>query len=184
MNNNLISMTPDGRYWIRRWRHIRETNMSKDWRGMKRLSALFTLPYWKVFTWIMYSKVLNLAHNNVIPNITCSQRINDFFSRLRLRFIGACAGSSHKPLACLYAHRKKSSPKQWWFFFQFEGDKGWSIGGKKKNHEEVTALSITTPRARQKKTIFSKLHHKNGSKFYQCFFMSRYTQYLLQTKNS
>ena len=35
-----------------------------------------------------------------------------------------------------------------------------------------------------KKSIISKLHHKNGSKFYQFFFMSRYTQYLLHTKNS
>ena len=43
---------------------------------------------------------------------------------------------------------------------------------------------VEQPRERQKKSIFSKLHHKNGSKFYQFFFMSRYTQYLLHTKNS
>ena len=48
-------------------------------------------------------------------------------------------------------------------------------------HREVTPLSSRTPRARQKKSIFSKLHHKNESKFYQFFFMSRYTQYLLHT---
>ena len=30
----------------------------------------------------------------------------------------------------------------------------------------------------QKKSSFGKLHHQNGSKFYQMFFMSRYTQYL------
>ena len=30
----------------------------------------------------------------------------------------------------------------------------------------------------QKKSSFGKLHHQNGSKFYQIFFMSRYTQYL------
>ena len=33
-----------------------------------------------------------------------------------------------------------------------------------------------------KKPTFSKLHHQNGSKFHRCFFMSRYTQYLLQRK--
>jgi hypothetical protein len=36
----------------------------------------------------------------------------------------------------------------------------------------------------QKKTTFSKLHHQNGSEFYQLFFMSRYTWYLLHGKNS
>jgi hypothetical protein len=35
----------------------------------------------------------------------------------------------------------------------------------------------------QKKSTFSKLHHQNGSKFYQFFFMSRYTWYLLHSKN-
>jgi hypothetical protein len=35
----------------------------------------------------------------------------------------------------------------------------------------------------QKKSTFSKLHHQNGSKFYQIFFMSRYTWYLLHGKN-
>ena len=35
----------------------------------------------------------------------------------------------------------------------------------------------------QKKSIFSKLHHQNGSKFYQFLFMSRYTWYLLHSKN-
>ena len=49
LNNNPIPVRPDGRYWIRRWKQIRETNMPKDRRRMKRLSALFTLPYWKVF---------------------------------------------------------------------------------------------------------------------------------------
>ena len=34
----------------------------------------------------------------------------------------------------------------------------------------------------QKKPTFSKLHHQNGSKFYQFFFMSRYTWYLLHGK--
>ena len=39
---------------------------------------------------------------------------------------------------------------------------------------------------RDKKKIytFSKLHHKNGEMFYQYFLMSRYTQYILHTKNS
>ena len=40
-----------------------------------------------------------------------------------------------------------------------------------------------TPRVRQKKSTFSKLHHKNGSQFYHNFLMSRYTKYLLHTKN-
>ena len=44
------------------------------------------------------------------------------------------------------------------------------------------ALHNTT--CETKKTTFSKLRHKNGSKFYQFFFMSRYTQYLFHTKNS
>ena len=35
----------------------------------------------------------------------------------------------------------------------------------------------------QKKYTFSKLYHQNGSKFYQCFFMSRYTWYLLHGKS-
>ena len=34
----------------------------------------------------------------------------------------------------------------------------------------------------QKKSTFFKLHHQNGSNFYQLFFMSRYTWYLLHSK--
>jgi hypothetical protein len=49
LNSDLILVKPDGRYTIRRWRQIRETNMPKDRRAMKRLSALFTLPYCKIF---------------------------------------------------------------------------------------------------------------------------------------
>ena len=33
------------------------------------------------------------------------------------------------------------------------------------------------------KSTFSKLHHQNGSKFYQMFFRSRYTWYLLHSIN-
>ena len=47
-----------------------------------------------------------------------------------------------------------------------------------------TPLSSRTPLARQKNYTFSKLYHKNGSKFYQFFFLNRYTQDLLHTKNS
>ena len=36
----------------------------------------------------------------------------------------------------------------------------------------------------KKKIIFSKLHHQNGSTFIKFFSMSRYTRYLLHTKNS
>ena len=52
------------------------------------------------------------------------------------------------------------------------------------SHGEVTPLSSRTPRARQKKSVFFKLHHKIGSKFYQFYFMSRYTRNVLDTKNS
>ena len=34
----------------------------------------------------------------------------------------------------------------------------------------------------QKKFTFGKLHHQNESKFYQFFFMSRYTWYLLHIR--
>jgi hypothetical protein len=36
---------------------------------------------------------------------------------------------------------------------------------------------------RTKKSTFSKLHHQNGSNFYQIFFTSRYTWYLLRSRN-
>jgi hypothetical protein len=49
LNSDLILVKPDGRYTIRRWRQIWETNTPKDRRAMKRLSALFTLPYCKIF---------------------------------------------------------------------------------------------------------------------------------------
>ena len=35
----------------------------------------------------------------------------------------------------------------------------------------------------KKKSTFSKLHHQNGSNFYQLFFMSRYTWYLLHGRS-
>ena len=54
--------------------------------------------------------------------------------------------------------------------------------GVRSSHGEVTPLSSWEPRANKKKSIFSKLHHQNGSKFYQLFFMSRYTWYLLHGK--
>ena len=34
-----------------------------------------------------------------------------------------------------------------------------------------------------KKSTFSKLYHQNGSNFYQIFFRSRYTWYLLHSRN-
>ena len=34
----------------------------------------------------------------------------------------------------------------------------------------------------QNKYTFGKLHHQNGSKFHQSFFVSRYTRYLLHSK--
>ena len=43
----------------------------------------------------------------------------------------------------------------------------------------IVKLRIT---CEQNKSTFSKLHHQNGSKFYQIFFMSRYTWYLLRGK--
>lgn len=48
VNNNPIPKRHEGRYWIRHWKHIWESITPKDMRGMKRLSALFKLPYWKV----------------------------------------------------------------------------------------------------------------------------------------
>ena len=68
LNKNPIPMRPDGRYWIRRWKQIRETNMPKDRRGMKRLSALFTLPYWKVFIQTMHPKAMKIVHKNIFFN--------------------------------------------------------------------------------------------------------------------
>ena len=54
----------------------------------------------------------------------------------------------------------------------------------KVSHGEVTPLSSRTLRARQKKSTFLSCITKMDQFFYQFFFMSRYTQYLLHTKNS
>ena len=69
LNNNPNPVRSDGRYWIRRWKQIQETIMPKDRRGMKRLSAFFTLPYWKVFIYTMHSEALKIIDKNVFLTI-------------------------------------------------------------------------------------------------------------------
>ena len=60
----------------------------------------------------------------------------------------------------------------------FGGMMGWpydtsfwaiTISWSRLLHREVIPLSSRTPRARRKKSTFSKLHHKIGSKFYEFF---------------
>ena len=51
---------------------------------------------------------------------------------------------------------------------------GYLLSQRAHTHREVTTLSKLETTCKQKKSTFSKLHHQNGSKFDQIFFMSTY----------
>ena len=52
--------------------------------------------------------------------------------------------------------------------------------GRLQGCHSIVKLNITCD---QKKHTFGKLHHQNGLKFYQSFFISRFTRYLFIGKN-
>jgi hypothetical protein len=55
-----------------------------------------------------------------------------------------------------------------------------SDGDSTRGGHSIVKLKTT---CEQNKYTFFKLHHQNGSNFYQIFFMSGYTWYLLHSRN-
>ena len=53
---------------------------------MKRLSAFFTLPYWKVFIYTMHSQALKIVDKNVFSIIYTPFKSMIFFITLNLKF--------------------------------------------------------------------------------------------------
>jgi len=71
----------------------------------------------------------------------------------------------------------------WWTWHHGPSNRTFTTSSKVRiKAQEVHSIVKLNITCEKKKSTFSKLHHQNGSKFYQFFFMSRYTQYLLHSK--